>query len=85
MARLRRQQADLVPAELLTFDQHEWERDVDDGRWQPAFRRWTDARAAFMAAHPDSMALGNALERLRTEFQAQHTPQHYPPDATTWQ
>jgi hypothetical protein len=84
MARHRRPQADLSPVELRTFDRQQWARERDNGRWQPAFQRWKAARRAFCEAHPESMALGNKLERMRIEYQAQFTPEHYPPDAKTW-
>lgn len=72
---------DLASAELLAFDQAEWERQGDNGRWPPARLRWIEARKAFCAAHPDSGALGNRLERMQTEHRAQFTPEHYPPNA----
>ena len=84
MARRAHRPAHLAPVELLSFDRQHWEREDDNGRWQPAFLRWLKARAEFRASHPNSDALGNRLEQIRTEYQAQHTPEHYPPDATDW-
>jgi hypothetical protein len=77
-----REPAELVDSRLRSFDRGHWER-LGDGRFDP-FKRWKAARAAWVASHPASMALGNKLERLRTEYQAQHSPEHYPPDAKTW-
>jgi hypothetical protein len=75
-----RKPANPAPAELLTFDREYWLRD-GDGVFDP-LHRWKDARARYLEKHPDSTALGNAAERFRTEFAAQFSPQHYPPDAT---
>lgn len=69
MAVRREPPADLVPAELLTFDLTRWGRS-GEARWV-AIQRWSDARKAWIAAHPESTALGNKLERFQLEFETQ--------------
>jgi hypothetical protein len=80
---MHRRSVDMVPAQLRSYDRADWERPGDKG-WQPAFQRWKAARAAWVAAHPGSQALGNGVERMRAEYQAQFSSEHYPPDAEAW-
>jgi hypothetical protein len=88
----RGQPAELVPAKLRRYVRAEWEQPGDAqsaharaGRgWYPPFKRWKDARAAWVARHPGSEALGNKLERFRFEFETQFSPANYPSGATEW-
>jgi hypothetical protein len=77
MAELRGPRADLVDPRLRSFDPADWSQ-LGDGKWD-AFNRWMAARAAWLLAHPGSGALGNKVERMRAEYQAQMTP---PPGTT---
>jgi hypothetical protein len=52
---------------LVEFHRADWERPGDS--YFAPFDRWVQARADWVAVHPGS--LGNALVRLRTEFQTQ--------------
>lgn len=63
----RRQRADLVPAKLLTFDPKDWTTSAEENRW-PLWQRWAAARKTWATEHPDSTALGNALERFKFEL-----------------
>ena len=76
-----RQRGALAPVELTLFVRSDWERDDDTNHFD-AFRAWKSARAEWIAAHPDSLALGNAAERFRLELQTQMT--QYDPRATDW-
>jgi hypothetical protein len=71
---------ELVPAKLRTYDRAHWSR-PGDGRWD-AFHRWQAARKMWLEAHPGSQALGNGVQRMRAEYQAQMSC--YPPNATEW-
>jgi hypothetical protein len=51
------------PPGLLTFSEEEWAAPGDAESWQ-AFQRWTEARRAWVKAHPDS-SLGSMLDVLR--------------------
>jgi hypothetical protein len=64
----RRQRADLAPARLLKFDPKDWTASVSDPHWG-LWQRWVHARKTWCEAHPDSIALGNALERLKFEME----------------
>jgi hypothetical protein len=78
----RRQQSVVSsPLRLLEFHREDWER-KGDGRFDP-LHRWKDARAKWLAKHPNSLALGDALQRFKTEFRAQFSPEHYPPAAAS--
>jgi hypothetical protein len=44
--------------------------------------RWRNARKAWIAKHPSSQALGDALQRIKIEHQAQVS--QYDPNATSW-
>ena len=75
----RRKLTELVDERLKTFRRSDWEllsdaesESAQAGRpWAPAFQRWRAARKAWMEAHPDSGALGSALEQIRAEVQGQ--------------
>jgi hypothetical protein len=75
-----RKPAPLAPLELLEFDRDHWSREGD--RRFSAFHRWQQARVDWEARHPGT--LGDPLTKMRTEMQAQFTPEHYPPGATEW-
>jgi hypothetical protein len=77
-----REPVELVPAKLRSYDRQHWSQ-LGDGRWD-AFNRWKAARRKWLEAHPGSQALGNGVEHMRAEYQAQHSPEHYPPNATSW-
>src|SRR5215212_426079 len=68
MAMHRRPPGVEPPAELFEFRLEEWQA-PDDLDWEAAFQRWTTARRAWVAEHPDS-ALGNRLDLLRGERRA---------------
>jgi hypothetical protein len=71
---------DPATAKLVEFRRADWER-PGDGRFD-AFHRWQAARKEWVAAHPDSNALGSPLVRLRTEVQTQlslYDPNASPP------
>lgn len=76
-----RNPVDLVPERLKTFRRSDWERDDDTNHFD-AFRAWKAARQEWIAAHPDSLALGSAAERFRTEFQTQMA--QYDRKAQSW-
>jgi hypothetical protein len=73
----RRQRADLVPARLLTFNPKDWATSAEEQRWQ-LFQRWVDARKVWAEEHPESIALGNALERFKFELATVHPGAIYP-------
>ena len=68
MATHRRPPGVEPPAELFEFQLEEWQAPDDPDR-EAAFQRWTTARRAWVAEHPDS-ALGNRLDLLRGERRA---------------
>ena len=68
MARHRRPLSAATPPELLTFSEEEWAAPGDGESWQ-AFQRWTEARHAWVKAHPDS-SLGSMLDVLRGDRKA---------------
>jgi hypothetical protein len=79
-----RKPVDLVPEQLRSYDRAEWSRSDDEG-WWPPFQRWVAARKAWCEAHPGSQALGNGVERMRAEYQAQmYTPGHYSSEVPDW-
>jgi hypothetical protein len=73
--------AELVDPKLKTFNRADWETPEDTNHFD-AFHAWKSARAEWLAKHPGSLALGDALERLRIEFQVQMS--QYDPNATSW-
>jgi hypothetical protein len=77
-----RKPTELVDPRLRSFVRSDWAQ-PGDGRFDP-LRRWVAARKAWVSARPNSEALGNRLEQIRAEYQAQHSREHYPPDATDW-
>jgi hypothetical protein len=77
----RRDLSELVDPRLKTFRREDWET-PDDTNHFDALRAWKAARAEWVAQHPDSLALGDASERFRTEFQTQMA--QYDRKATSW-
>ena len=73
----RRRRADLVPARLLTYNARDWATSAEEQRWQ-AFQRWVDARKTWSTEHPESIALGGSLQRMKAELAVQHPAAIYP-------
>jgi hypothetical protein len=55
---------ELVDVQLLEFRLEDWQQPGDTGRWQ-ARGRWHEARERYAAEHPESIALGTKLDRIR--------------------
>jgi hypothetical protein len=60
MAQRRLEVVEQPPAKLLDFDLEEW-AGPDDGDWQPAFRRWKDARWEWVKQHGPDSVLGDLM------------------------
>jgi hypothetical protein len=86
----RRKPVELVVDDRLkVFTLTDWAQPGDGGRWQPAWLRWREARAAWVAANPGSNALGDGATRIgvevrtqlatmRAEWNATHRPNDFP-------
>jgi hypothetical protein len=87
---IRRRKPELVvDPRLKVFTLTDWAVPGDGGRWQPGWLRWREARKAWVAAHPNSLALGDAATRIGVEVRTQlatmaaewnatHAPGDYP-------
>jgi hypothetical protein len=56
------------PAGLIEFAPEEW-AGPDDQDWQPAFRRWKDARWEWVKQHGPDSVLGDLIDVLRHDVQ----------------
>jgi hypothetical protein len=60
----------LAPIELLRFNPDDWPGTAHETTWYPAYERWCTARSTWEDQHPGW--LGDAVERLRDEYETQH-------------
>jgi hypothetical protein len=60
------------PVELLQFRPDNWTGPTTpwETTWYPAYQRWCAARSAWEDQHPGW--LGDAVERLRDEYETRH-------------
>lgn len=79
MATRRKALSSPTPAELSRFDPDEWTAPGETG-WQPGFRRWKQARRAWIDEHPDS-DLGDYIDVARVNLLTLNELERWSPSA----